>query len=75
MTDVYAAGEDQIEGVSSQLILDKVTNQHKSYVPLDDLEDTLLQMAQKGDIILMMGAGNIWRHSVKLAQMIEEKYK
>ena len=75
LTDVYAAGEDQIEGVSSQLILDKVTNQHKSYVPLDDLEDTLLQTAQKGDIILMMGAGNIWRHSVKLAQMIEEKYK
>lgn len=75
LTDIYAASEDPIEGVSSRLILDKVSNQHKSYVPLEELAEVLLQKAEKGDIILMMGAGNIWRHSVKLAQMLEEKYK
>lgn len=75
LTDIYPAGEAPIDGVSSRLILDKVANEHKDFVPLESLEEMLLQYAQKGDIILMMGAGNIWRHSVKLAQMLEEKYK
>lgn len=75
LTDIYPAGEAPIAGVSSQLILDKVDSEHKAFVPLESLAETLLQYAQKGDIILMMGAGNIWRYSVKLAQMLEEKYK
>ena len=74
LTDIYPAGEAPIAGVSSQLILDGVDNENKRFIPLENLPQELLQVAQNGDIILMMGAGNIWRYSVKLAEMLKEQY-
>ncbi len=65
LTDIYSAGEQPIEGIDSQL-LEKhiITNGHKNVSFIRDLEQiaqTLASQVQSGDIILTLGAGNIWQ--------------
>lgn len=62
LTEIYPAGEKPIENVSSQLILDALQKIGKESIYVKDLRaipDYLLELAQPGDIILTVGAGNI----------------
>ena len=67
ITDIYPAREQPIAGVTSKLIYDKLSNKLKEncyLIPdLDDLVDTLDNITQSGDMILTMGAGDIWRYN------------
>lgn len=62
ITDVYAAGEKPIEGVSSHTILDELQahgySSHR-YVPRDQLVKTLADEVQPGDVVVTFGAGDI----------------
>ena len=66
VTDVYPAREKPIEGVTGQLVFDAARSAgHKNahYVPiLDDLESSLDKIVEENDIIIMIGAGTIWRY-------------
>ncbi len=63
LTDVYAAGEDPIEGADSAHLADAIrAHGHRdvTLVPhINDLVAALVQRVQPGDIVLTMGAGNI----------------
>ncbi|MBI3328972.1 MAG: UDP-N-acetylmuramate--L-alanine ligase [Nitrospinae bacterium] len=65
LTDVYAAGERQIPGVSGRLIFEGVRalgHQHATYVPhLEDLTMQVLSIVQEGDVVLTLGAGDVWK--------------
>ncbi len=67
--DIYPAREKPIDGINSQLILDELKNLgHKNIIYLKDLEklnDLLDTIVQTGDMVITMGAGNIWRYSDK----------
>lgn len=61
---IYPARELPIEGVSSQLILDKITVTDKRIVPMQELPDWMQQHAkiinkELGEVIVMAGAGDI----------------
>ena len=66
VTDVYPAREEPIEGVTGQLVFDAARSAgHKNahYVPiLDDIESSLDKIVEENDIIIMIGAGTIWRY-------------
>jgi UDP-N-acetylmuramate--alanine ligase len=66
LTDVYPAREEPIQGVSGELIANAARecgHKHVHYVPKkDELANFLLRIKQKGDIIITMGAGDIWKH-------------
>ncbi len=67
VTDVYAARELPIEGISGKTIADAASDAgHKSVQYLPDF-DTLFQnikpLLKEGDIVLTVGAGNIWKIS------------
>ena len=63
VTDIYPAREQKIAGVTSKLIYDKLSSECSYLVPdLDDLIDKLDEVTQSGDMVITMGAGNIWRY-------------
>jgi len=63
MTDIYAAGEPPLAGVTSEALVDAV-KQHGQrevyYIPdVNTLPGELKKMAGSGDLVLTLGAGNI----------------
>ena len=57
LLDVYPAREEPIEGVSSELIFEKVGLKYKTLCTLDNLIEKLSD--KKIEVLLTMGAGNI----------------
>ena len=64
VTDVYSAGEDPIPGVTGRLIADKVretTGQDVTYIAdKNELVPYLLKNARPKDLVITMGAGDIY---------------
>ena len=69
ITDIYPAREKPIKGVTSNLIIDELKCLgHKKTHYLDDLEklnQLLDTLVTPDDIVITMGAGNIWRYNEK----------
>jgi len=65
VTDVYAAGERPIAGVTGELVYRAVVREGKprvSYVPVwRDLVKTLRRSVRPGDLVITLGAGDIYR--------------
>jgi len=63
LTDIYAAGEEPIDGVSIESLADAVRagSQRPTRVvhTLDDVVTDLSQHARRGDVVLTLGAGSI----------------
>ncbi len=76
INDIYSAGEQPIDGVSARLIVDAV-HQNKGERPLqlpagDETTAYLVGMLQPGDLILTMGAGDVWKTGVALVNRLKE---
>jgi UDP-N-acetylmuramate--alanine ligase len=65
LTEIYPAGEEPIEGVSSNLIRDSIEKHDGKKVDivahLEDIPSLILKKAKKGDIVLTLGAGDIYK--------------
>ncbi|MBN2401933.1 MAG: UDP-N-acetylmuramate--L-alanine ligase [Spirochaetes bacterium] len=65
LTEIYPAGEEPIEGVSSKLIKDSIEKHDGKRVEIiagiDKIPDLILKIARKGDIVLTLGAGDIFK--------------
>ena len=65
ITDIYAAREKQIKGINAKMIIDEAKisgHNHAEYIPdQEKIASRLKQIAKSNDIIITMGAGNIWR--------------
>ena len=62
LTDIYAAGEDPIPGVTLDALARSIRRSvaNLDVVPrLDDLPAAIARVAQKGDIVITLGAGSI----------------
>jgi UDP-N-acetylenolpyruvoylglucosamine reductase len=77
LTDVYAASEPPIAGVNGETIRDAVlaTGQREViYEPdLDALAGKLADEARPGDLLLIMGAGNIYQVAESVAGKLRER--
>lgn len=72
LTDVYAAGEELTEGAESTAIMDYMTQPVK-LIHREKLNRFLLDFVQPGDMVLMMGAGNICQNSVQLVEELKHR--
>ena len=74
LTDIYAASEDPIEGISGKTIVDEVKKQtgvDAVYIEkLEDIAPWLKENIQAVDLIITMGAGNIYTVGENLAQSL-----
>ncbi|CAH0237183.1 UDP-N-acetylmuramate--L-alanine ligase [Roseomonas sp. CECT 9278] len=70
VADVYAAGEQPIEGVDKDALVEGLRARgHRSVVPLpgpDSLPEMIHAIAKSGDYVVCLGAGNItaWAHAL-----------
>jgi len=76
-TDVYPAREKPVEGVTGKLIAD-ITKKfgHKNVHYVEDknsVPDKLMELKEDGDIIVTMGAGDIWRYGEKFVELLKTK--
>lgn len=79
VTDVYAAGEAPIEGVNSKALaagIKEATGQEAVYLPtLDQVEAYFAAQAQPGDLIMTIGAGDVFKAGEKLVRELENANK
>lgn len=69
ITDIYPADESPMPGVTAAIIVDAVrAHRDAEYVAaLDDVPDLLLRRLRPGDLVLTLGAGDVWRAASSLA--------
>ena len=74
LTEVYAAGEAPIQGADAaalmQAIQTKLANVQFAPTPAE-LPQAILQNAQEGDVVIVMGAGSIGQVASKTKQLAE----
>ena len=74
-TDVYPAREKPIEGVSGQLIADAAKKfGHRNVLYIKDkteIAHTLIEMVKNEDIVITMGAGDIWKYNQEFVNMLK----
>jgi len=74
INDVYAANELPIAGISGETVFNeikKAKHNHVEYIPYkDDILKYLEKVVQCGDIVITMGAGDIWTIGRELAKKI-----
>jgi len=74
MLDIYPAGENPIEGVTTQALIEKIKSfGHKNamYAPnFEMIESYVISNAKEGDAVIVMGAGSV----TKLSDILSERF-
>lgn len=69
--EIYAAGEKEIEGVSSELILNSL-KKNKCHADNFGGLESFSKEIKSGDIVLTLGAGDVWKKGEELLELIAE---
>ena len=79
LTDIYSAGEDPIPGIDGETVVKEVmdqTGQEVTYIPnREDIADFLSEIVREGDLVMTMGAGNIYKTGEELAERLRSVNK
>jgi len=74
LLDIYPAGEEPIEGVSSRKLYEAlIESGHKDVSYLngsDSVVSRVLEVVEPGDAVLTLGAGNVWTYGERIAEEI-----
>ena len=74
VTDIYPSREEPIAGVDSGLIVDQARSGGANHVELvsnlDDVPDALVPRLSAGDVVLILGAGNINKIAAPLLNLL-----
>ena len=77
ITDVFAAGEEPIDGVSSKALYESLKEHgHKdvTYVAsLDEVASILDGEVVSGDMVITLGAGDVWKAGVALVDILKKR--
>jgi UDP-N-acetylmuramate--alanine ligase len=72
--DIYAASEQPIEGVTAEALADRIRqfgHRGVEYVgSIDRGVDALVGAAADGDLVLTLGAGNVWQAGEKVLERL-----
>jgi UDP-N-acetylmuramate--alanine ligase len=74
LTDIYPAGEDRIEGVEAKKLFEGIRDYgHRdvTYIPdKKEMVEHLLGTVKPGDLVITLGAGDIWQVSEELVKRL-----
>jgi UDP-N-acetylmuramate--alanine ligase len=77
LTDIYAASEPPIEGITARCICDKVRESSPfkeiHFLPKEEILTHVLGILKPGDIIIFLGAGDIAKISDELAERLNKR--
>jgi UDP-N-acetylmuramate--alanine ligase len=75
VTEIYSALEDPIEGVSGEMLATTIRDYgHRNVIYIPDKEkiaDIVCNMIQPGDLVITLGAGDIWRVGKEIVEKLE----
>ena len=78
MTDIYAASEEPIAGISSEILLEEIRQhgqRHTHYIPeLGDIPAQIRPLLNSGDLVLTLGAGDIVKSGEELLLFLEQTF-
>lgn len=78
LTDIYAASEEPIEGVSVKNIHDRIARSKNSDVRMmrkEDIADYIMRVKKAGDMILVLGAGDIYEVADEITERLSRDFK
>lgn len=71
LTDVYAAGENPIEGINSKRLVDEIQHANKIYLSKDNqISDKIASRLRPGDIFVTLGAGDGWKIGLQVLELL-----
>jgi UDP-N-acetylmuramate--alanine ligase len=74
ISDIYPAGEEPIEGINSERLVDAIkTHGHKNarhIANLSDIASVLEPDLKTDDLVITMGAGNVWKVGEELLERL-----
>jgi len=74
VTDIYQAREMPIPGITAEIIsntANKLGHKHVEYIPdQTQISARIAEIAESNDIIMTMGAGNIWRQCERIYEAL-----
>lgn len=77
ITDVYAAGEQPIPGINGEVLKEEIERQTGMQViyisDKDKIARYLSEIVEPGDLVMTMGAGNIYLVGEELVEMLVQK--
>ncbi|HEV8482021.1 MAG TPA: UDP-N-acetylmuramate--L-alanine ligase [Blastocatellia bacterium] len=75
VSDIYAASEDPIEGINSRVLVDAMKrfgHRDVEYVGgLANAPARIKEVVEVGDLVLTLGAGNVWQAGEEFLKMLE----
>ncbi|MBM4351232.1 MAG: UDP-N-acetylmuramate--L-alanine ligase [Deltaproteobacteria bacterium] len=75
LTDIYAAGEERIEGVEAKALFEGIREYgHKDVTYLPDkkeIVDHLVRIMVPGDMVITLGAGDIWQVAEEMVRRLK----
>jgi UDP-N-acetylmuramate--alanine ligase len=79
VTDIYAASEDPIPGVTAETLTDAIRSYgHKEVAYVGSLETAakaLVSEARPGDMVVTLGAGNVYQAGEQLLELLKKNGK
>jgi UDP-N-acetylmuramate--alanine ligase len=76
LTGIYAAGEDPIPGVKAEDLYEGIKGHgHKDVTLVPDknqIVERVLPRLRSGDMVITLGAGDVWRVGEKLIERLKE---
>jgi UDP-N-acetylmuramate--alanine ligase len=76
MLDIYAASEKAIAGVSSTILVDRMREYgHRSAIHVGTFDaaiDAIVGEARDGDLVMTLGAGNVWQVGDRVLACLRE---
>ncbi|WP_134700941.1 UDP-N-acetylmuramate--L-alanine ligase [Ammoniphilus sp. YIM 78166] len=77
IADIYSPANDTKMEVTAQALVDLIkqnSNENTVYMPTkEDVFEHLMQVVKPGDLVITMGAGDIWKVADRLAEALENK--
>jgi UDP-N-acetylmuramate--alanine ligase len=73
LTDIYAAGETPIEGVSGEILAERIARAGTRVIYAAEEAEAIARAAaelQPGDVLLTLGAGSIWKWGDEVMQAL-----
>ncbi|MBX2994482.1 MAG: UDP-N-acetylmuramate--L-alanine ligase [Bdellovibrionaceae bacterium] len=72
LTDIYAAGEAPIDGITSERLVSEVKHGSALYLKKDgELSAKIKSQIKPGDVFVTLGAGDGWKVGLELLQMLK----
>ncbi len=76
VTGIYPAGESPIAGVSGRQIAEGVARRGRAEVLYierkEEIPDLVIELARPGDLVITMGAGDIWKTCEEIVRLLDQ---